>query len=193
MQRATSQPPRADVARNVDRILDAATRVLATRPDASMQEIAATAGLNRGTLYRHFNSREQLITAIQRAGLAEVQALFADLPSRGPVIPALCDTLAQGIALGARYRVVALAPRSDPDLLIDEAATALPLAAVVERGKRRGEIDPDLDAIYIAALFAHTALATIGLVERAGFDSTLATDNALRTFAKAIAAPGSPS
>jgi AcrR family transcriptional regulator len=181
--------PRSDAARNVQRILDAATSVLASQPDASMQEIAAAAGLNRGTLYRHFANRERLITEIQRAGLTEVQALFAGLPSRGPVIPALCDALAQGIALGARYRVVALAPRSDPDLLIDEAATALPLAAAVERGKQRGEIDPALDSIYIAALFAHTALATIGLVERAGFDEAVATENAQRTFAKAVALP----
>jgi AcrR family transcriptional regulator len=164
--------------------------VLAERPDASMREIADAADLNRGTLYRHFANRERLITEIQRAGLLEVQALFADLPSRGPVLPGLCDALAHGIALGARYRVVALAPRSDPDLLIDEVATALPLAAAVERGKRRGEIDPDLDALFIAALFAHTALATIGLVERTGFDEDLAVDNARHAFAKAIAASG---
>jgi AcrR family transcriptional regulator len=181
------QLPRSDAARNLRHIVDVATTVLADRPEASMQEIADAAGLNRVTLYRHFANRETLIKEIQRTGLAEVQRLFAGLPDEGPVIPALCDALAQGIALGARYRVVALAPRSDPDLWLDEAATALPLANAVERAKRAGEIDTHLDTLYIAALFAQSALATIGLIER-GLDPNVAQQSAQRAFAKALAA-----
>jgi AcrR family transcriptional regulator len=185
---AGTRPVRADVARNEARIIDAATRLLADRPGASMQEIADAAELDRATLYRHFRSREQLIAEIQRAGLAEVAEILEQLPSQGQVIPAICAALGEGIALGSRYRVVALAPRTEQDLFLDEAATAMPLMAALERGKRRGEVDREVDSFFAAALFAYTALAAINLIERTGasLDDTIA--EAQAAYRKVISA-----
>lgn len=188
--RKESARPRADVARNARRIVEAATRLLADRPNASMQEIADAAELDRATVYRHFSSREKLMAEIQRAGLAEIGQILDRLPTEGEVIPAICEALGEGIALGARYRVVALAPRTEQDLFLDEAATALPLLASLERGKRRGEIDRDVDSIFIVALFAYTGLAAINLIERTGTELAEATRDAQATFRKAIASKG---
>ncbi len=184
--RKADPPRRADVARNAKRIVEVATEVLADRPDASMQEIAEAAQLSRVTLYRHFANREQLITEIQRAGLAESRAMLERLPARGEVVPPICEALAEGIALGARYRVVALSPRTDQGLFIDEATTAMPLLRAIARGKRRGEIGRELNDMFIVTLFAYLTLGAIGLIERTAADRDRVIADAQTAFRKAV-------
>jgi AcrR family transcriptional regulator len=56
---------RADARRNRDRIVAAAKTWFATHgPDAPTEEIARSAGVATGTLYRHFADREALIRAV---------------------------------------------------------------------------------------------------------------------------------
>jgi AcrR family transcriptional regulator len=50
--------------RTADRILDAARPLLAEEPAASLDRIAAAAGVSRATLYRHFASRARLLDAL---------------------------------------------------------------------------------------------------------------------------------
>jgi AcrR family transcriptional regulator len=60
-------PPsnRADARRNHDRLLDAANEVFDERGvDASLDEIARRAGVGSGTLYRHFPTRDALMSAL---------------------------------------------------------------------------------------------------------------------------------
>lgn len=62
---ATERPLRADAERNRRRILDAAAGLFAERGlDVSMEEIASTAGVGVGTLYRRFPDRGALIDAL---------------------------------------------------------------------------------------------------------------------------------
>ena len=61
----TGRPLRADARRNRARILEAAEVVFASRGSgAGIDEVAAEAGLGVGTLYRHFPTKEALISAI---------------------------------------------------------------------------------------------------------------------------------
>ncbi len=56
---------RADAARNVDSLLEAAKAVFATSGvDAPAKEIADLAGVGVGTLYRHFPQRSDLVKAV---------------------------------------------------------------------------------------------------------------------------------
>ncbi len=56
---------RSDALVNRDRILEAAREVFARRGlDAEMKEIAERAGVGVGTLYRHFEGREALLSAL---------------------------------------------------------------------------------------------------------------------------------
>jgi serine phosphatase RsbU (regulator of sigma subunit) len=57
---------RADALRNRERILDAADRILARSPSATMADVAAAAGVSRSTLHRRFQNREQLVTALRQ-------------------------------------------------------------------------------------------------------------------------------
>ena len=68
--------PRADAARNRERLLDAAKAVFsAGGPEASLEAVARRAGVGIGTLYRHFPTREALFEAVYRREVDELAAL----------------------------------------------------------------------------------------------------------------------
>lgn len=58
-------PLRADARRNREQIIDAARSLFVARgPEVPMEEIARTAGVGVGTLYRRFPDRDELIRAV---------------------------------------------------------------------------------------------------------------------------------
>jgi serine phosphatase RsbU (regulator of sigma subunit) len=65
---------RSDAALNRTKLVEAARRLLVERPDATMIDIAAEAGVSRGTAYRHFTSREDLIKAVRRQERDDAEA-----------------------------------------------------------------------------------------------------------------------
>ncbi len=83
MSEATSAPPRApraDAARNRERLLAAAKAVFsAGGTEASLEAVARRAGVGIGTLYRHFPTREALFEAVYRHEVDELAALAEQL------------------------------------------------------------------------------------------------------------------
>ncbi|MER5204908.1 TetR/AcrR family transcriptional regulator [Streptomyces sp. NPDC002825] len=64
---ASARSKRADAVRNQQTLLDAAAEVFVrSGVDAPIREIAARAGVGLGTLYRHFPTRAELVTAVYR-------------------------------------------------------------------------------------------------------------------------------
>ncbi len=57
---------RSDAEANVERILRAASELLRADPEASIEEIAAAAKVSRATVYRHFNSRVDVLAAARQ-------------------------------------------------------------------------------------------------------------------------------
>lgn len=57
---------RADAEQNFSRIIEAAVELLARHPGASVEQIAAAAGVGRATVYRHFPTRTDLVEAASR-------------------------------------------------------------------------------------------------------------------------------
>jgi serine phosphatase RsbU (regulator of sigma subunit) len=62
----TGRRPRSDAALNRAKILEVARRLLAQDGEVSMSQIAQASGLGRGTVHRHFSTREALMEAVRR-------------------------------------------------------------------------------------------------------------------------------
>jgi AcrR family transcriptional regulator len=70
------RPLRADARRNREKIMASALELFASRGrEAQMEEIAAHCGLGMGTLYRHFPSKQALLTAMVRERFREMADL----------------------------------------------------------------------------------------------------------------------
>ncbi|GEM30245.1 hypothetical protein NN3_12520 [Nocardia neocaledoniensis NBRC 108232] len=144
---------RADAARSRAAVLDAATRLLATHPDAGMAAIAAEAGVTRQTVYAHFTSRDELVDAVitrttERAAAAMREADLDSGPAR--------DALLRMLAVGWRFfRVAPLAHHVGAFARQRDEDRQLPvndrLLRLVRRGQRAGEFDGTLSAPWLVA------------------------------------------
>ncbi len=72
---ATARPLRQDAARNRQLLLDTARRVFGHEGlDAGVETVAREAGVGTGTLYRHFPSKDDLVSALVESLSDEVLA-----------------------------------------------------------------------------------------------------------------------
>jgi AcrR family transcriptional regulator len=176
----TTPTLRADAARNVQRILEAATRVLADDRGAGMAEVATAAGLARATLYRHFPTRDDLLAAIRAQAYDEAGATIAACRlDEGPATDALRRLIEGLVAVGDRYRFLqneaegepAGAPRSKREDRLRQ-----PVLAMIERGQKSGEFSSDLPPRWVARTLGAlipAALRAIGDGEISAKDAAL--------------------
>jgi len=86
--------PRADAERNRLRLLKTAKAAFAEKgPGASLDEIAKTAGVGPGTLYRHFPTRDALVLAVYQNEIEHLLAAAESLAAKQPPMTALRDWL----------------------------------------------------------------------------------------------------
>jgi AcrR family transcriptional regulator len=153
---------RSDARRSIGAIVSAACTVLGDRPDASMEDIAAAAGVTRQTVYAHFPSRDALIAAlIETAGAETLAAIDSARLDTAPPADALREFLDICWELMRRYPfLLALTrvPQPDGDA-VHHAATAK-LEQIIRRGQRTGDFDHALSATWLAT-------AVLGLVHTA--------------------------
>lgn len=136
-----------------DVVADAAARLLASRPTASMEDIARSAGISRATLFRRFPSRSALVAELAgRAVDAYADALAAAQPERGPAGEAMRRVLDALADLAPRHGLLALQPLDElVEVALLERARAADdrLRALLLRGQRDGEFRVDLPAEWI--------------------------------------------
>ncbi|WP_206337774.1 TetR/AcrR family transcriptional regulator [Streptomyces sp. WAC 06738] len=137
---------RADAERSVRAILEAAEQLLAQEPGASMEQIAAAAGVARTTIHRRFANRQALIEALATSAARQLaQAVEDGRPDTAPPLvamhritanvlqvksawrsalelPADPDSEAAVLHQDIARRCIALLKRAQDDKLIDEAA-----------------------------------------------------------------------
>jgi len=106
---------RADARLNRARIVEAARRLLAQSPSATLTDIAAAAGVSRSTLYRRFASRAELIAAVDE------RPAGADLPAPEHLVPPGRLGRERPVTLEAIRVFDVVAPPILPEQLVAEA------------------------------------------------------------------------
>ena len=142
---------RPEARQSIAAVMDAAIRTLASRPDASMDEIARAAGVSRQTVYAHFPSRDALIDAVIERGTAEFTSLLdgVDLDQARPA-QALTRLLDAGWQIAARYPFLWLQPAVDPGKDADRHAPVLDrMLDIVRRGQASGDFDASVPARWL--------------------------------------------
>lgn len=160
---------RADAQRSRSGILDAAVQLLTAHPDASLEAIAAAAGVTRQTVYAHFPSRGRLLAAVlDRITEETVAAMDAADPTTGPAAGALLRLLDASTRATGRYRVLLqnlaalpVSPQADRER---HAPVADRLEQLIRRGQQSGEFDDQLAPDWLVAVtisLAHAAGAQV--------------------------------
>jgi AcrR family transcriptional regulator len=86
----TVRKPRADAERNRLLLMETAKAVFADKgSSASLEEIARAAGVGIGTLYRHFPTRDALVSAVYRNETTQLAAAAKSLLETHPPVEAL--------------------------------------------------------------------------------------------------------
>jgi len=162
----TTRRPRADAARNRERVLEAAKAVFsAGGPEASLEAVARHAGVGIGTLYRHFPTREALFEAVYRREVEQLADLAGQLKAETAPAEALRRWLRSNVEFVATKKGMAkaleLAAHGSSELsaysfdrLTKAVGTLLDRAAAA--GELRADVSPeDLLRALVGMCYMH--------------------------------------
>jgi len=152
---------RSDAARNHEALVRAATAAVHREgPRVSMATIAADAGLGIGTLYRHFHTREDLLSFLAHRSfeqvLANVQAAEIDGTTASDALRRFIEA-----AIAQRNELVLPLhggpPVTAPETLAVRDQVHRTVQRIIERGRTDGTICQDVtprDVIAFGAMLA---------------------------------------
>ncbi len=150
LDKKAPRKPRADAARNRERVLEAAKTVFsAGGPEASLEAVARTAGVGIGTLYRHFPTREALFEAVYRREVQQLADLAERLKEEAQPVEALRQWMRSNVRFVATKKgmsaALALAAYKPSDLFsysFDQLTRAV--GGLLDRAIAAGEIRKDI-------------------------------------------------
>lgn len=160
----TARPLRADAQRNRGRILAAAQQEFArVGGEAQMDAIAALAGVGVGTVYRHFPTKEALVTELIRHRFASFVAdarAALELDDPWEAFAGYMRTCAEQCAAdrGTQYLFLQAGPEAGPRLAAETGLIA-ESQRLIDRGQAAGVIRPDFSAEDIGMLMCGVASA----------------------------------
>lgn len=154
--------PAAKDTRRIE-ILNAAGELLATRPTASLADIADHAGIGKATLHRYFASREDLMLALGYRALELIgQAIASTQPEQGTAQDALLRIIEALVPLGDKLHFLLNESVLDthPDFTTADRLSQEPVLRVLQRGQAAGELRTDLTAEWMLHLWNYALFAT---------------------------------
>jgi AcrR family transcriptional regulator len=148
------KPLRADAERNRRRLIDAATSIFCERGlEVGVSEIAERAGVGRGTLFRNFPSKEDLIAAIVVERMHESAARgrsMLDAPDPGEALFQMID---QSVGLQqtdhALFDALADIWLANDEIRAAHAELMGVLDALVRRAQEAGAVRDDVSAVDV--------------------------------------------
>ncbi|MGH2852132.1 MAG: TetR family transcriptional regulator [Solirubrobacteraceae bacterium] len=149
---------RADAQRNRVMLLEAAARAFAEHGlDASAEAVAREAGVAKGTLFRHFPTKGDLIVAVFVDRLTALRTLIDEVTeTRLPGLAALAEVMWAGAELIAAdrsfFEAASLRLAANEDLAREKQALEDSLDALVVRAQRSGEVRADVSGADVAML-----------------------------------------
>lgn len=169
MPTPATRATRRDATANREAILVAAAAALNEDIDASLEAIAARAGLSRRAIYGHFATRDELLIDVFTRGAARLAALIEPVAHPDPRV----EIALFGATLWAEVEHIrvsaALAVRGPHRELVGTALDPARerLRTTVERGMADGTIRSDLDHETVTRLIENAAVSVLDEATRA--------------------------
>lgn len=149
-KKIVARKPRLDAQRNRERILEVAKEAFTRHgANASLDDIAAEAGVGAGTLYRHFPTRDALIEAVYRSEVEKLAAAEHRFTETMPPVEALRAWMLLFVDYIAAKHIIAPALNSivgGPTRLYEGTRELLEnaIGSLVQRAVKSGDIRKDL-------------------------------------------------
>jgi AcrR family transcriptional regulator len=152
-----TRPPRTDAVRNRQLLLRAAAEAFAEQgTEASIAEIAQRAGIGKGTVFRHFATKEDLIAAIMGEMIGRLVTSGMELSDAADPASALLEFMTTGIELLAMDRafceVVGRPSLQHPAVRAGIGRLCEVVETLTSRARRQGVIRPDITGQDIVLL-----------------------------------------
>ena len=169
MPTPSTRAPRRDATANREAILGAAAIALNEDIDASLENIAARAGLSRRAVYGHFATRDELLVEVFTRGARRLAALLDPVSHPDPLV----EIALFGATLWAEVEHVrvsaALAVRGPHREMVGTALDPARerLRDTVRRGMESGRIRTDLDRETTTRLIENAAVSVLDEATRA--------------------------
>ena len=137
-------------------LLDASFAVLMVNPHASLSEIASQAGVGRATLYRHYPTREHLISAIAVESLQMIQQAMAPIIEASlKGIKAVDELVTRLLPLADRFHFMQMVwtlIEMDQQVWRLYSAQIATIKGWITQGQADGEINPKLSVVWVVSV-----------------------------------------
>jgi AcrR family transcriptional regulator len=137
---------RADARRNRERVMSAGRELFAREgPQAQMDDIAAHAGVGIGTVYRHFPTKEALLTAMVRERFqefAEIARVAEEIPDPREALESVIFTSAEAVEGDSGFQLAMMGSNELEweGIEQDKAALAEIVTRIISRAAAAGVI-----------------------------------------------------
>ena len=161
-------------------ILDATNRLLGSKgyEAMSMDDIAAEVGIAKGSLYKHFESKEALAAAVMTRLLQQTRDALDEVPAQWPAIRKLEGllrwTLAQRLSGGVPH-LPSTSPSLQQSLLANRPymdslmGLSDQIGALIHQARADGDLRPHLrDEFVLYTLYARTCDPTLEFLKATG-------------------------